>query len=119
METSRIDFAFFDDLETCFVEIKSVSLVTNKIAMFPDAPTSRGARHIRDLRTAVSNGNAGMIVFIVLRSDADTFKPNRQQDSLFYLEITTAHKAGIPILCFTCTVTKNNLRLSQEIAVQI
>ena len=60
-----------------------------------------------------------MIVFIVLRSDANKFKPNMLQDSHFYLELINAHKAGIPILCFTCTVTKNNLRLSQEIAVQM
>jgi len=119
IERSRIDFAFFNDLETCFVEIKSVNLVTDKMAMFPDAPTSRGVRHIRDLISARSNGNAGMIVFIVLRSDANGFKPNMRQDPSFYQEIINAQNAGIRILCYSCTVTKKNLRLSQEIPVQI
>jgi len=57
------------------VEVKGVTLVDNNIALFPDAPTKRGARHVKELGEAVEDGWCANVVFIIKRKDAISFKP--------------------------------------------
>ena len=67
---SRLDFCLSVPDGICWVEVKSVTLVEDGVARFPDAPTTRGARHVRELTAAASKGEGAAIVFVVQRPDA-------------------------------------------------
>jgi sugar fermentation stimulation protein A len=69
-----------ENISDCFVEVKSVTLVEDGLAKFPDAPTARGARHMRELAQAVSAGLRGVVIFVIQRNDASNFTPNRAMD---------------------------------------
>ena len=67
----------------CYIETKSVTLVMDGMALFPDAPTSRGAKHMRSLERAVESGHAAAVIFVIQRSDVDAFTTNDHADPEF------------------------------------
>lgn len=107
---SRLDFAFTDgDGQRTLVEVKSVTLVEEGLAMFPDAPTSRGARHLRELAQAVGEGYRAAVLFIVQRDDATEFAPNWRTDPAFAQALAEAEAAGVEIYAWKCKAEANAL----------
>jgi sugar fermentation stimulation protein A len=107
---SRLDFAFTDgDGQRTLVEVKSVTLVEEGVAMFPDAPTSRGARHLRELAQAVGEGYRAAVLFIVQRDDATEFAPNWRTDPAFAQALAEAEAAGVEIYAWKCKAEANAL----------
>ncbi len=93
---SRFDFLLSPRrARDTFVEVKSVTLVENGIARFPDAPTRRGARHVRELRGLVSRGERAAILFVVQRGDARAVTPNPRIDPVFARELRLAREHGV------------------------
>lgn len=80
---SRLDFKISQAGNICWVETKSVTLVENKIAMFPDAPTGRGRKHLHELAKLQKDGVRSCVVFVVQRPDTEVFKPNWSIDPEF------------------------------------
>jgi sugar fermentation stimulation protein A len=77
------------------VEVKSVTLVEGGTARFPDAPTARGARHVRELAQLASTGERAMILFVVQREDARRVTPHRGIDPTFAHALEAARRAGV------------------------
>lgn len=92
---SRFDFCIEHSTEPCsFVEIKSCTLVHNRVAMFPDAPTLRGRRHIHELQQLGENGRNCHIIFLIMNGSATSFLPNFHTDYAYgqeFLNATTVH----------------------------
>ena len=80
---NRLDFLFESDKEKCFIEVKGVTLVKDKVAMFPDAPTIRGVKHLKELIALHKKGNRAILLFICMRNDPISFSPNFETDPLF------------------------------------
>lgn len=117
---SKLDFLLsLDAGHYCLLETKSVTLVRDQVAMFPDAPTLRGARHLRDLVQSQAEGFAAAMIFIVQRDDANSFRPNVEMDPLFGSAIQMAGRAGITLKAFTCRVSMDGVQLAREIPVEI
>ena len=114
---SRMDFRLSNDDEVCWVETKSVTLVENRIAMFPDAPTARGRRHLQELAESVINGDQAAVVFVVQRSDAEQFMPNTSIDPEFTQELINAVTIGVVAKAFLCNITMKSIKLMEEIPV--
>lgn len=114
---SRIDLRVVRDDAPCWIEVKSVTLVREGTAMFPDAPTVRGARHVRELMGAVNRGEAAAVVFVVQRADALRFRPYAENDPNFAAALLAAQKAGVQIHAYRCAVSAEELYLSAEIPV--
>jgi sugar fermentation stimulation protein A len=96
---SRFDFALRrEGRRGILVEVKSPSLVVDGVARFPDAPTLRGARHLRELEEEVRSGGRALVIFIVQREDARAVAPNAATDPLFARALVRAHRAGV-LLC--------------------
>ena len=91
----------------CFVEVKSVTLIQHNVALFPDAPTARGARHMRELATAVSQGFRAMVIFVIQREDAEYFAPNATMDPEFAEALRTAAGAGVDVTAVKCSIAKS------------
>ncbi|MEW6229000.1 MAG: DNA/RNA nuclease SfsA [Bacillota bacterium] len=115
---SRLDFRLSGpDREDCLVEVKSVTLVQKGRALFPDAPTALGARHMRELIGAVAEGLRALAVFIVQREDARAFSPNDATDPEFGRTLREAARAGVGVWAYTCDVTTDAVRLGRRIPV--
>jgi sugar fermentation stimulation protein A len=118
---SRIDFLLEGDgCPPMWVEVKSVTLVEDRIALFPDAPTVRGRRHVRELANLIQRQRArAAIVFMVQRADADLFRPNLSIDPDFADSLTYAFEQGVEVLAYTCLLTPKEIRIDRPIPVVI
>ncbi len=95
---SRFDFLLTGPAgEETWVEVKSVTLVVDGTARFPDAPTTRGARHLRELTEIVREGGRAAVLFVVQRDDARQVEPNRETDPTFAEALEVARNAGVSI----------------------
>lgn len=118
-KNSRFDFELARGDEKMLVEIKSVSLVENGIAMFPDAPTERGRRHLLELAEAVAKGYKASVIFIVTRNDARVFRPHTIRDPRFFEALKHAEKQGVKLYCFKCKVKSKSIGLDSRIPIRI
>ena len=89
----------------CYVEVKSVTLVEDGVGLFPDAPTSRGARHLEALIEAKGQGHRAAVIFVVQREDARAFAPNAPADPLFADTLRKARAAGVEVYAYRCRVS--------------
>jgi len=112
---SRLDFAFTDgNGQSTLVEVKSVTLVEDGVAMFPDAPTLRGTRHLNELAGAVAEGYRAAVLFIVQRDDAFSFSPNKKTDPAFAQALHLAQEAGVEVHAWPCRAQANALICQTE-----
>ncbi|ACL69373.1 DNA/RNA nuclease SfsA [Halothermothrix orenii] len=100
-----------------YLELKSVTLVEGDIARFPDAPTERGRRHLRELTDCLKKGHKAGIVFIVQRDDARFFSPNDKTDPEFGKELRRALKAGVNAFAYTCRVDEKSIKIDKKINI--
>lgn len=115
----RIDLLLSCSSEYLFIETKSVTLVRDGIALFPDAPTKRGRRHIEALLQARREGFRTAIAFIVQRPDASLFSPNKIIDPSFANSLKEAKKEGLEVYAFSCQVNSEEIKIEREIPVEI
>ena len=116
---SRFDFLMKDTSsgKKELIEVKAVTLVENQIALFPDAPTKRGARHVKELREALDNGWNAHIVFMIKRRDATSFRPNEKMDPRFTKELKLAIHKGVKVTAAICDydpVNKKEINIIEE-----
>lgn len=114
---SRLDMALGSPQGQCYIEVKSVTLVRDGVARFPDAPTDRGRKHVSTLVRAVEEGHRAAAVFVVLREDAVAVSPHDANDPEFGEALREAVAAGVEAYAFTCTVTRESISLAGEAPV--
>ena len=114
-KNSRFDL-FIEDTNT-FVEVKGVTLEKDNIAMFPDAPTERGRKHIFELMDAKNNGYNAEILFVIQFENAKKFIPNYKTDEKFKEALFLAQNSGVKISAIDCKVTKNSMILNNKVEV--
>ncbi len=119
LDNSRLDFRLSGPDGACWVEVKSVTLVEDGVARFPDAPTTRGARHVRELTAAVRNGENAAIVFVVQRPDALRFTPHDRADPVFGVVLREAAIAGVGVYAWTCEVNRRAITIARQIPVDL
>ena len=116
---SRFDFQLeFLDVKA-FVEVKSVSLVEEGVGKFPDAPTQRGVKHLKELIALREQGFRTVVLFVSQRSDARSIISNDQIDPLFGEWLRKAHLASVELYAYNCRVTKNTVSIKNQIPVNI
>ncbi len=107
---SRFDFYLEGPrVPPALVEVKSVTLCADGKGLFPDAPTARGTRHVRELAEAVSAGFRAYAVFIAQREDILAVSPNRDTDPRFADALTEAAKRGVRLLAYRCRVSPKEI----------
>lgn len=119
-EGHRIDFALYrGDNQVGLLEVKSVNLVENGTALFPDAPTLRGQRHVDLLHDATLAGTPCHVVFAVQRSDAERFRPHSERDPAFAAALSRAAKAGVGIHAFSLDMSPAGAALCRVLPVRL
>jgi sugar fermentation stimulation protein A len=114
---SRIDLLLSGDAGLCYVEVKNVTLVENGAALFPDAVTARGQKHLRELMEVVRLGHRGVTVFVVQRGDGECVSPADAIDPAYGALLREAAQAGVELLAYRAAVTLTDISLNQRLPV--
>jgi sugar fermentation stimulation protein A len=116
---SRLDFRLSGPAGVCWVEVKSVTLVDDGIARFPDAPTTRGVRHLGELTRVVGEGTGAAVAFVIQRVDACRFAPHEQADPAFAVALREAANAGVGVYAWTCDVSQRVIAIAGRVPVAL
>ena len=116
---SRFDFAFRKGDKQCYLEVKGVTLESGGVCAFPDAPTERGAKHLRGLRRAVSEGCECYVLFVIQMRPAAYLHPNDATDPAFGAALRQAAEAGVHVLAVDCRVTPESMTIGEAVEVRL
>lgn len=116
---SRFDLYFEQGQKAGFIEVKGVTLETDGVVMFPDAPTVRGTKHVREMITAVEQGYLGCIFFLIQMKGVDYFRPNQVMDPPFAAALHEATSRGVTILAYDCLVKPGEISLGKRVEVRL
>ena len=114
---SRFDFSFTKDSRQCYLEVKGVTLENDGICAFPDAPTERGAKHLRGLQRAVEEGCGGYVLFVIQMADVKHLHPNDATDPNFGRALREAAASGVTVIAMDCQVTADTMTIGKEVPV--
>ena len=116
---SRLDLQLLYPDVTCYLECKSVTLVVGGAGLFPDAPTSRGRRHLETLMRARREGHRAAVIFVIQREDAESFKPNDAADPSFGQTLRRAAAEGVEVYAYRCRVRTDEICISERLPVHL
>ena len=116
---SRFDFSFTLDGKPCFLEVKGVTLENDGICAFPDAPTDRGAKHLRGLTAAAREGFGAFVLFVIQMADVKYLHPNDATDPAFGAALREAAENGVTVLAMDCAVTEDTMVLRLPVLVNL
>ena len=116
---SRFDLSFTVHGQSAFMEVKGVTLEQDGIAMFPDAPTERGVKHLEELSQAVRDGFEAYVLFVIQMKGVTGFKPNDKTHKEFARVLKKAQKAGVKILAYDCRVREDGFVIDQKVPVNL
>ena len=103
VDNSRIDIYLENSNgDSCFVEVKGVTLIIDGEARFPDAPTERGAKHLKELIKLKKEGNRCCVFFLIQHPAGEFFRPNWENDPIFSQTLNEAYAEGVEILVYRC-----------------
>lgn len=117
---SRLDFYVRDkNGREGYIEVKGVTLENNRVASFPDAPTVRGIKHIKELIGLKNQGYNTYVIFVIQMAGMTWFEPNYERHPEFCDALKIAKEEGVNILAYECRVTAESLEISGEIEVRV
>ena len=114
---SRFDFSFTRDGKACFLEVKGVTLENDGVCAFPDAPTERGAKHLRGLTEVVKEGCGAFVLFVIQMADVKYLNPNDATDPAFGKALREAAATGVEVLAVDCLVTEEEMTIGNFVPV--
>jgi len=112
---TRLDLLLGRGEQKIYVEIKNCSLVEDGIAMFPDAVTSRGTKHLHELAELVRKGHEGVMFYLVQRDDAVSFKPAAHIDPVYAEALAEAFEKGVKVLVYRAAVSPQSISVVQSL----
>ena len=116
---SRFDFSFTRDGVPCLMEVKGCTLENDGVCAFPDAPTQRGAKHLRGLMEAMQEGYECYVLIVIQMSDVKYFHPNDDTDPAFGKALREAAASGVHVLAMDCSVEPDFMELKLPVLVKL
>jgi len=108
---SRFDFSFMKDGKRCFLEVKGCTLESDGVCAFPDAPTERGAKHIRGLTALAREGYGAYILFVIQMADVKYIRPHDETDPEFGRALREAAENGVQVIAMDCAVSEDSMEV--------
>lgn len=118
-KNSRFDFYVETPSRKAFIEVKGVTLEEKGIVKFPDAPTERGVKHVRELCDCIKEGYDAYIIFVIQMKDVLYFEPNVEMHREFAEALEKADKDGVNILAVDCEVKEDSIDIRDYVKVVI
>ena len=116
---SRFDFSFQKDGRLCFLEVKGVTLENGGICAFPDAPTQRGAKHLRHLAELARQGYGAYVLFVIQMERVLYLHPNDATDPAFGAALREAAQAGVQVMAVDCRVSHDRMTVGLPVPVRL
>ena len=116
---SRFDFSFEKEGRKCFLEVKGVTLENDGICAFPDAPTERGAKHLKGLCKLAQDGYGAYVLFVIQMADVKYLHPNDVTDPNFGAALREAAANGVQVLAVDCHVTEDTMEIRNPVPVRL
>lgn len=116
---SRLDFFLERPGEQCYVEVKNVTLVVDRVALFPDAVSERGTRHLRELIRLRRRGYRAVLLFVIQRGACPCFRPADNIDPEYGRWLRRAVKAGVEVYPYRASVTTRAISLRDAVPLQL
>lgn len=117
---SRIDVLLTaEDGARCYVEVKNTTLAEGDVALFPDAVTARGLKHLEELAQVVADGHRGVMLFCVSRSDVARFAPADEIDPKYGAKLREVAAAGVEVLAYSTEVAPDRFELGKRLEVSL
>jgi len=116
---SRFDIYAENEREKCFVEVKNVTLKEGRFALFPDAVTTRGLKHLKTLMQVKEQGMRAVMLYIIQRSDVEIFAPAREIDPVYSKTLNMAIEAGVEVIPVNAKVTPETIELGEILPFKI
>ena len=116
---SRFDFSFRKDGRQCFLEVKGVTLENEGVCAFPDAPTVRGAKHLRELTELARKGYGAYVLFVIQMEGVKYLHPNDLTDKPFGEALRQAKNAGVGIIAYDCKITVDTMNIQDKVEVKL
>ena len=119
-ENTRFDFLIFEGKKKIFLEVKNVTLSRLKgKAEFPDAVTSRGLKHIKELLKAKKKGYEIYLLYVIQRNDCNRFNIAGDIDNKYCELLTKAVKKNLNVLCYDCKFSSKGIKLNRKLKFKI
>ena len=116
---SRFDFYIEDGERKAFLEVKGVTLEKDGTALFPDAPTERGVKHLRHLSRLCREGYEAYVLFVIQMKGVHSLYPNDEMHREFGDALRDAKKSGVKIIAADCMITPDSIEIDTEIPVHL
>ncbi len=116
---SRFDFGITDGKRHAFLEVKGVTLEENGVAMFPDAPTLRGVKHLCELCECVREGYEAYVLFVIQMKGITVFRPNESTHPEFADALRKARSCGVNLLAYDCVVTPESMVIDAPVPIML
>ncbi len=113
-QNSRIDILLENDDEKCYVEIKSVSLKQDETLAFPDAVTTRGQKHLKELEDMVKQGHRAVMLYIIQRDDKLDFSIAKNIDKKYHELLVEVMKSGVEVLVYQSNISENEIFIENK-----
>ncbi len=116
---SRFDIHVCDGTHKFFIEVKGVTLEKDGVAMFPDAPTERGVKHLNELANSIRDGFEAYILFVVQMKSIHCFRPHDAIHPEFGDALRNAAKNGVNLLAVDCIITPDSMTIDNKVNIQL
>ena len=97
------------------MEVKGVTLEKDGVALFPDAPTERGVKHLKELAAAAEDGFLAFVLFVIQMKGIYEFRPNQEMHKAFADALTEARAAGVNVLAYDCDVREDGFSIDRAV----
>jgi sugar fermentation stimulation protein A len=114
-ENSRIDLLLRGDAGDCYVEVKNVTLAEGNLGLFPDAVSSRGARHLRELQTLAQKGVRAVLFYCVQHSGIESVSAAREIDPVYAQTLGSAVAAGVEVIAYRACISAKEIALKERL----
>ena len=115
---SRFDFYIEDGERKCFLEVKGVTLEREGVALFPDAPTERGVKHLGELAECVEQGYEAYLFFVIQMKGIHELRPNDETHRAFGDALRQAESRGVRLLAMDCIVAPDSIDIDKPIEIK-
>ena len=112
---SRFDFYIEDGERRAFLEVKGVTLEVEGAALFPDAPTERGIKHLKGLCEAINEGYEAYVLFVIQMKPITHFSPNEKMHKAFADALRECRDRGVNIIAMDCNICENSIEIDSEV----
>lgn len=116
---SRLDFLVEGQQGKIYIEVKGVTLEEEGVAFFPDAPTLRGIKHLKELERCLQLGYDAALLLVVQMKGVTCFRPNDRTHPAFGAALRHAHRMGVTLLCYDCVVTPQGMTLDAPVPIDL